>query len=861
LTNAQTPAVAAHYSEPDLTNCAREPIHILGRVQSYGALLSLSSDWCVQHASENLEDILGIRAEAALGQPLAQLLPEESFARIREALRSVGALHPVLRLFGVPIQGAATPNFDLSIHQSGSRLIIEFEPHGTQRSGDPMSQVYPYINRIRRTRDLRSFTREAARSLRALCGFDSVMVYEFSEDASGHVIAEDTADGQRRYLDQHFPASDIPVQARVLYKRSLLRLIADVNDPGARILAADPADTQPVDLSLAATRAVSPIHIEYLQNMGIQASMSVSIMKDGELWGLFACHHDQPRYIDYELRTYVELFAHLFSYELGHLDQAQKRLAAERSAQLQTRLMASMANGQDLPGSLMSVSEDIRSVIPHDGLVLITEGQFSATGITPTREEFAGISRLLNMKGESQVFATNALSEVLPEAADFAQRCSGILAIPISRMPRDYIVLCRREMTETVKWAGNPNKPVTVGPNGIRLTPRKSFEIWQQTVDKTSRPWSAGATHAAELLRVVLLEIFLKITEQTAAERKRSQEQQELLISELNHRVRNILNLMRGLVAQSRGAEDTLESFATSLDGRIQAFARAHDQLTKDDWTPSSFMEMLRLEFAAFADDRSGRVDLQGADVLITPAAYSNLALVFHELVTNSVKYGALSDSGGVAVRLERNSDGSLDIHWREFGGPPVAAPKRRGFGSTIIERSIPFELNGEAEVAYNITGLVAKFCLPSRYVLDAPTRKAAANADSAPRVRGEGPFLTGKALVVEDAMIIAMDAADMLEDMGAATVRISASVNAALAEIEQHDFQVAMLDVNLGAEQSVRVAQRLADLGVPFVLSTGYGESDDIRMLYPPCEILRKPFSNETVQAAVWNALHNADG
>jgi light-regulated signal transduction histidine kinase (bacteriophytochrome) len=860
LTISQTPDVATEYATPDLTNCDREPIHILGRVQSYGALLALSSGWLVQHASENLSDILGITVEDALGRRLADLLPQDSFARIREALRAVGPSNPVLRLFGIPILGEKAGDFDLSIHQSGRHLIIEFEPKGEQRNGDPLSQVYPYIHRIRRTNDLRAFTREAARSLRALCGFDSVMVYEFAEDASGHVIAEDTADGERRYLDQHFPASDIPVQARVLYKRSLLRLIADVSDPGARILAADSAGNQPLDLSLAATRAVSPIHIEYLQNMGIQASMSVSIMKDGELWGLFACHHDEPRYIDYELRTCVELFAHLFSYELGHLGEAQKREAVERSSQLQTRLMASMAEGRDLPGSLMAVSEDIRSVIPHDGLIMITDGQVSATGVTPTEEEFLCISRLLNATGGSQIFATNKLSQLLPEAADFARRCSGILAIPISRMPRDYIVLCRKELTETVKWAGNPNKPVTVGPNGVRLTPRKSFEIWRETVTGASAPWTLASTHAAELLRVVLLEIFLKITDQTAAERKRAQEQQELLISELNHRVRNILNLMRGLVAQSRGTADTLESFASSLDGRIQAFARAHDQLTKEDWTPSSFMEMLRLEFAAFADDRSNRVDLQGDDVLIAPGAYSNLALVFHELVTNSVKYGALSDSGGVTVKLTRNDDGSLDIHWREFGGPAVVAPKRRGFGSTIIERSIPYELNGEAEVTYNVTGLIAEFCLPSRYVLDAPEAKMVAPTSAAQRVRGEGPFLTGKALVLEDAMIIAMDAADMLEDMGASTVRITASVNAALAEIEQHEFQVAVLDVNLGAEQSVRVALKLAEIGVPYVLSTGYGESEDIRALYPPCEILRKPFSNESMQAAVWNVLHQTE-
>ncbi|EIE49314.1 histidine kinase [Salipiger aestuarii] len=840
----------------DLTNCDREPIHRLGRVQSYGALVAVSADLIVQHASENLGDILGVSQEAALGRPLTDLIVSDGFQRIRQALRGLRDPDGVARLFGVAMQANGRA-FDVSVHGSGNRLIIEFEPKAETRGRDVLLDVYPHIAALRHAGSLADLARDAARALREMSGFGSVMVYQFQPDASGKVIAESRADGQRKHLGQMFPASDIPTQARALYMRALLRLIADVDDTGSPISPPGAIDGAPIDLSLAATRSVSPIHLEYLRNMGVRASMSVSIMKDGALWGLFACHHETPRYIDYERRTAIEMFAHMFSYELTRHETAQRKVTHEATSRLQTQLMAQMADGLPLAQSLLSMSEDLATVIPHDGLVLYENGTFSATGSAPTEEEFGRISQFLDRSIGADVFQTHCLGRLHAPAREYEARVAGILAVPVSKRPRDYLVLTRRQVEASVTWAGNPDKPVELGPNGIRLTPRKSFEAWRETVVGQCKPWSAPEIHAAELLRTALLEVFLKVTDAANMERKRAQEQQQLLISELNHRVRNILNLMRGLLAQSKSHATTLEEFTANLDGRIQALARAHDQLTSEQWEPASFKDLLRCEFAAYAAGKAERVRIIGPDAMVSPKAYTTLALVLHEMATNSVKYGALRDENGkVVVQTSVDRSGGFLFDWVERGGPPVSAPKRRGFGSTIIEEAIPHELRGDADISYKLTGVEARFRLPPAAITgtfdDIPPELAPAPATPPDR----GDFrLQGTGLVLEDTLIIAMDAASILEDLGASKVEMQSSVSAALDWVGTNHPDFAVLDVNLGDEQSLPVAEALAVRGVPFVLATGYGEAEELARIYPPCVIVQKPFSAASLEQALRQA------
>jgi len=831
----------------DLSSCDREPIHILGAVQGFGFLLAVSPDWIVARVSANASEWLGRPVEAMLGMPLDELIDGEALHVLRGHLQTLRGPDAVDRVFGVRLL-LDQPLFDVALHLSGGSIVIEAEPSAPEHLSAG-NLVRSMVTRLQQTAGFEPLCREAARQMRALTGFDRVMVYRFAQDASGEVVAEAVRSGLDRYLGLHYPASDIPKQARALYERNWLRIIAEVDGPSAAVVPGRDPDGEPLDLSLSTLRTVSPIHLEYLRNMGVAASLSVSILRNGRLWGLFACHHMEPRHISLERRTGAELFGQMFSWILESREREVEAVQEGRSREIHTRLMSALASGGTSLEELSGFLDELSGIVPCNGIGLWVNGEVELQGATPTAEEFAGLVRFLNRTAASRPYATEEIGRVHEPGRDFTERAAGMLAIPVSRTPRDFLVFFRSEVSRTVTWAGNPEKPAIPGPNGVRLTPRKSFEAWREVVHGRSLPWADVELRAAEALRVTLLEVILRLTDSAEKERKGAQERQELLIAELNHRVRNILNLIRGVVTQSRSSELSGEEFAALVGSRIQALARAHDQITTSNWGPGSLRNLILLEAGAYLGEKADRLVLEGADVLLEPQAFSTMALVVHEMMTNSAKYGALCDRyGRVDIRWERDALDYLVLHWRESGGPTVQAPKRRGFGTTIIERSIPYELQGTAEIRYELTGVEARFSLPPLYLRSAPPASASPVKREAPVV----PFqLTGTVLVVEDNMIIALEAEEVLTALGAQTVDMAASTRDALRLIEASPPDRALLDVNLGSETSIPVARRLAELGIPYAFATGYGESFRIPCDLGTVPVVKKPYDADALRRA----------
>ncbi|MGN8094119.1 GAF domain-containing protein [Methylobacterium sp. 22177] len=771
----------------DLTSCDREPIHVLGTVQPFGFLLAVSSDWILVRASANAQEWLGRPAEDLLGLPLDAIVDREAIHLLRGHLQTLRGPDAVDRVFGVRLV-PDKPVFDIALHVSGGAIIIEAEPSAPEHLSAG-NLVRNMVSRLQQTAEFEPLCREAARQMRALTGFDRVMVYRFAPDGSGEVIAEAVRSGLDRYLGLHYPASDIPKQARALYERNWLRIIADIDAPAIPVIPPHDPAGEPLDLSLSTLRTVSSIHLEYLRNMGVAASLSVSILRDGRLWGLFACHHTEPRHISLERRTAAELFGQMFSWILE--SREREVLAAQEALAREThnRLMSAMASGGAGLEGLADFADELSGIVACDGLGLWVNGEVTLQGMTPTREEFTGLVRFLNRTAASRVYATDEIGRFHEPGRDFNERAAGMLAVPVSRTPRDFLVFFRKEVARTVTWAGNPEKPASLGPNGVRLTPRKSFEAWREVVHGRSLPWTDAEARTAEALRVTLLEVILRLSDSAERERKEAQERQELLIAEL-----------------------------------------------------------LTVEAAAYLGAKADRVVLDGVDVLLEPQAFTTMALVVHELMTNSAKYGALSDSGGrVDVRWERDGFDSLVVHWTETGGPAVKAPTRRGFGSTIIERSVPYELKGEAEVRYALTGLAARLSIPAAFVRAAPPR-----AVRAAKPEGVQPVsFGGTALVVEDNMIIALEAEEVLSALGADAVDMAASVREALRLIDASPPDRALLDVNLGAETSVAVARRLAELGIPFAFATGYGESFQVPPDLGDVPVIKKPYGADSLRQA----------
>lgn len=833
----------------DLTNCEREPIHVLGNIQPFGFLIAVSADWLVSRASENLANFIGMAADAALGRPLNDLFSKKALHAIRNRVTLLRGPDAVERLFGLALQDGG-PDFDVALHFSGNQIVIEAEP-AVQEELEASAMVRAMIARLSQCDGMTAYLREGARQVKALTGFDRVMVYRFDEQGAGEVVAEALSPGVESFLGLHYPASDIPAQARRLYLRNIFRVIADVGAVPVPVRPALDSHGQALDQSLSVLRAVSPIHVEYLRNMGVAASLSISIIVDGRLWGLFACHHYAPRLPSFAYRTAAELFGQMFSLMLESRERRETAEYEARARAVADRLMATVAQDGDLLNNAAWIGDMVFDTIPADGVGVFLDGAISLSGLTPGRAEFSEIVRLLNQSAAGEIFSTNSIQSLLPSAAAYADLAAGLIAIPLSRSPRDYVVLFRSEQLRSVRWAGNPEKPVELGPNGARLTPRKSFELWSQLVKGQSLPFTAAERRVAQTLRTGMLEVLVRLSEAAGQERARAHERQELLIAELNHRVRNILALIRGLVSQSRQAgRQSVEAFISTLDDRIRALARAHDQITADRWGPARLVDLIETEAGAYLGGKRDRVTLNGPNLLIQPSAFTTVALVLHELMTNAAKYGALSDSGVVTVSWRQDSEGSLLLDWVEAGGPAVTAPSRRGFGSTIIEQSIPFDLGGRAEVEYRITGIQARFCIPSRHVA------GLAHGDGEPMRVAEpppgGPLLAGKSvLLVEDSMIIALDAEDMLRQLGAGSVTTAASVARAQAALREEHFDFALMDVNLGTETSVVLAAELERRNVPFIFATGYGEKG-LLSGHGDVPLINKPYGVEHVLGAL---------
>ena len=853
-----TDSAASTQPTVDLTSCDREAIHHICAVQSVGFLIAATADLIVAQVSVNAPEWFGRPVDDLLGTSLTTLLAPEAMHTLRNRLSVLTGIDAVERAFGVPLFGDAR-RFDVALHLSDGKIILEGEPSEPEGDTNAANLVRTLIARLQTKAGVPAFVKEAARQMRMLTGYDRVMVYRFHKDGSGEVVAEELHADMEPFLGLRYPASDIPQQARALFLRNPLRILADVTAEAVPVVPPRDPEGRLLDLSLSVLRSHSLIHIEYLRNMGVSATMTVSIYRDGRLWGLFACHHRTPYHVGYERRTAAELYGQMVSLILDSRERAvemEYEAAARRIHERMMTLMAADVTAFEKPATLADMMAELMEC---DGVGIWVKGQATLSGVTPTEDEFRGLVQFLNRTTPGTVFAAHDLGSVYEPAQGFAERAAGLMSIPVSRVPRDHIVFFRREVAQSVIWAGEPGK-VTIDKDGPRLSPRKSFKAWQEVVRGQSAPWSDAEIRVAESLRVTFLEVILRMSDAAETDRRSAGERQALLIAELNHRVRNILGLIRGLITQSRSGASSVTEFAAVLGKRVQALARAHDQITTDHWGPAPLRQLIEAEAAAFLNGKSGRLSLTGPDVLLLPQAFSTLALVIHELITNSAKYGAFCDERGlIGIGWCLDPAGNLVIDWVESGGPPVQAPTRRGFGSTIIERSIPHDLGGEAAVHYHLAGLSVHLVVPAHFVvqpdLTAPRPSDVAAVAAGPK---EEVRLAGRVLLVEDNLIIALDAAEMLLGAGAERVETASGVDEALRLIGSARPDFAVLDVNLGRGTSFPIADELLALGIPYVFASGYGEDARFPDAHSGVPVVSKPYTADKLVGAIIRHLRD---
>ena len=848
----------------DLTNCDREPIHIPGAILPHGAMLVVECKTLrVLQAAGDTVELLGRPIEELLDRPIDTLFSRDQLNRLHLLCKEPDLIKP-RHLLDPVLRAIAGRPLDASAHRVNGALVIEFEAAEMSDPfvADPLAAVQTMVEGFGEAASLYELCQMATASVRRVAQYDRVMIYRFMTDGSGWVIAESRAPELAPFLDLHYPAADIPQQARALYLKSWLRLITQVDyDPAPLIPTLNPRTGLPLDMSYAILRDVSPIHREYLRNMGIDASMSVSIIVAGKLWGLIACHHNSPRRLPRHLRAVCELFGSMFSLQLEAREKSEQFEARLASRKILQELMLNLAGVEDYAYGLTQQTPNLLDYIHggdialdgarSGGVAVRVEGKITFLGTTPDRQQITALTEWLTtyMTETEGVFATDRLSEIYAPARAFTNVSSGLLVIAVSRDPSDFILWFRPELVETALWAGDPAKPMSTGPEGDQLSPRKSFEVWKHTVRSRALPWTPAETDSAFDLRVSLLEVVLRRIEAASREKAKAYDRDKLLMAELDHRVKNTLANIQALVTQSSRSAESLTLFVEGLERRIHSMAKAHSLLTQSRWEGVSVEGLLRDELDAYGDE-PGVVSLGGVDAVLTPKSALALSLALHELATNAAKFGAfLNEAGHVAVRWHVRTDGGLELLWTETGGPPVTPPTRRGFGSNLIERALALETGGRAAIYYKASGVICDIVLPKTSLValsvGPPAKPEELTIDHASKVLPPNPRI----LVVEDSFMVILTIEAMCEKLDWQIVGPATRVDEALALARTETFDAALLDVNLDGEMSWEVAEVLTARNIPFAFSTGYDQANILPQRLAGAHVLGKPYRIEDVE------------
>ena len=688
---ARGPEAAAHprvYSVKrhgtTIAACDDEPVQTPGCVQPHGALLVLRPDsLTIAQASENADALLGTPAADLLDRPVAEVLG----AAHAERLRAFVAREPLERnplyvlTLDAPASGASGGPLDVTAHTVDGTLILELEPTGRSGSDPPdyYGLVKRAVGRLQAAPTLRAFCQVAAEEVRRASGVDRAMIYRFHPDHSGEVFAEDRREDLPGWLGMRYPAHDIPRPAREVFKQIWVRPLPD-SDRAEREVAevvplAHPDTGAPLTMTHCALRAPSVMYTEYLRNMGVAATLTMPIRFEGELWGLIACHHYTPTALPWPARAACELLAQVTSLQLKAAEQRGDLEHRTRLDRVHDSLLR-RASGGDL-GALVTSAPSLLTGLDASGVAVYHGDRWWTAGEVPSDLFLDGLADWLRQRPELDpaadrpVYCTDRLAEAYPPAGAVREVASGVLAVPVSRQRRNVMLWFRPEEVQTVDWGGNPREaPTTVGPNGDRLTPRKSFELWSESVRGRSAPWKSYEVDAALRLRLLVMDLVVSHTEELAsvnADLARSNEELDafayLASHDLKEPLRGIHKYAFQLAEDARsGAMDT--KTARQRAERLVVLAERMDDLIGSlldysrlgrlavEETPEDLGAVLSesLDMLGVSLEASG-VEVRVPRPLPTlPADRIRVREVFANLISNAIKYRDSEEGSWVEV-------------------------------------------------------------------------------------------------------------------------------------------------------------------------------------------------------------------
>jgi len=489
--------------------CGRVPLNQTNLIQPHGILLVVEkSELRIIQASENVDQAVGKDVKSVVGTSLQTILSADETARlVNQFQKPVTDKLP----FTLTLPGG---NYLALVQSWEKHFIFELE-RISEQTPDTFLKVYQELkyamNAVERAGNLEDTCQAAAEELKKISGFDKIMIYKFDPDWNGDVIAEVKEEGMDSYLGLKFPASDIPKQARELYRTTPYRLIPSVNYEPVKLYPVINLVTNAfTDLSATNLRSVAAVHIEYLKNMGVVASMSTRILVNGKLWGLISCHHREAKYLSFDLCAIFELLSNIISAKIAAMEQHDAYEYRSRMQGIFTQLLEEVYRDGDLSQSFLHNQDDFMKLLNADGVAYIWNKQIYAFGKTPAATDIADLVLWLQSGSVNRLYHNPSLSTAFEPAGGYADTASGILALPIHPEKGSYIIAFRAEAVQKVNWGGNPNEAVQFEADGKKYHPRASFNLWQQTVAHTSIPWKEEEMAIAESFRNFVVEYTLQ---------------------------------------------------------------------------------------------------------------------------------------------------------------------------------------------------------------------------------------------------------------------------------------------------------------------------------------------------------------
>jgi light-regulated signal transduction histidine kinase (bacteriophytochrome) len=509
------------FGQADLTNCERELIHLAGSVQPHGVLMALHEpDLRIVQASANVESLLGVHAEALLNQPVTELGGDLS-AQVRQACENSAPLaEPVPLRCQVPV-GGAPRDFEGTLHRvGGSTLLVEIEPTGAEHAsaetvdipGPQLRELLGVaVQRFSNASAIGTLADSVVRCFRDMLGYDRVMVYKFDPDGHGKIIAEARDPRLESLLGHHYPATDIPQRARELYLRNRLRVLVDVHyEPSPLVPRQLPGAGEELDMSMCQLRSMSPLHLQYLKNMGVTATLVVSLVREGKLWGLIACHHYAPRNLRFAVRSAADLLAEVAATRIAAIENYAHAQVAIQVRRLEQRLVEATSTEGDWRLALFRNPRTVLQPLEATGAALFHDGELLTAGEAPSTAELRALLQWVDGQPGDGLFSCSSVARANPALDPLTPTASGVLAVKLSTTKPDYLMWFRKEQLLTVTWAGDPSKPM-VANNPMELSPRSSFAAWSEIVRGTALPWTNSELALGRAFGASLVDIIVQI--------------------------------------------------------------------------------------------------------------------------------------------------------------------------------------------------------------------------------------------------------------------------------------------------------------------------------------------------------------